>query len=816
MTIRFDPTTRTLWLSIGDLVDTTAFPGSVPLTPRLRTRAAMGRETHVVHQAAQQEVLPSYRAEVTIRQQLLVDDYTVHLQGRIDGLYEDDDTLIVEEIKSLLVPPEHFNAITLGHYTAYEQQLTLYVYLLRQQRTGPVRGHLVLINLADNAAKVLVVEPEVADGTAFIVQQVRRILARYTARADRAVRRRSSVEALRFPFQTLRPYQEAMMEQVRLAIHDQSCVLLSAPTGIGKTVAALYPALEHALRDGLRIFFVTAKTTQQTLAVETLQQLAQQGVQFTAVHLRAKEKSCLNEIYYCHENVCEFARDYAGKLERANLVEKLLELPVLGPTVCAEVGQHYRVCPFELSLDVAVEADVIIGDYNYVFDPGSYLRRFFQDTPYDDCVLIIDEAHNLYARGRDYYSPVLRQRRVRQLLSYCTDEPARLFRDFAAFFTELDDLFPQLYEEAVTRPQLGEQTLVTPPWDLIAALRGRLETLMADYVIYRRRTGPLSGGDPLQDFYYAWQRLCDVLALGGDEFSYIYQHAPDESVFKILCKDASRFLHERLQGFHSVVAMSATLTPFAFYQDVLGFPAERTFTAEFPSPFPAANRKIVVIPEISTTYRERERDAPRTAQIIDTIVAQHHGNYGVFFPSFAYLRLVRSWLHYPAYQLIEQTEAMSDADRAAVLARLQQHDTAPVLLLAVQGGIFAEGVDYPGDMLIGAIIVGPGLPRVDFEQELIRTYYDDKYTSGFAYAYLYPGMNRVVQSAGRLIRSETDVGIIALLDKRFTYSNYTALFPSHWYTHTPRELVTRNYQQALARFWGQHSKKTSSLDLRQH
>jgi DNA excision repair protein ERCC-2 len=807
MTIRFDPTSPTLWLSIGDLVDTTVFPGSMPLTPRLRSRAAMGRETHVVHQAAQQAALPSYRAEVTIRQQLLVDDYTVHVQGRIDGIYEDNGTLVVEEIKSVLIPPEHFHAITLGYYSAYEQQLTLYVHLLRQHHTGPVRGHLVLINLADDATKILMVEPDAAAGTAFIVQQVRRILARYTARADRAVRRRSSVEALRFPFQTLRPYQEAMMEQVRLALRDQSCVLLSAPTGIGKTVAALYPALEHALRDGLRVFFVTAKTTQQTLAVETLHQLAKQGVEFTSVHLRAKEKSCLNEIYYCHENVCEFARDYASKLERANLVERLLALPVLGPEVCAEVGQHYRVCPFELSLDVAVEADVIVGDYNYVFDPGSYLRRFFQDTPYDDCVLIIDEAHNLYARGRDYYSPVLRQRRVRQLLSYCADEPARLFRDFAAFFMELDDLFPQLYEAAVTPPQIGEQTLVTPPWDGIAALRGRLEALMADYVIYRRRTGPLSGGDPLQDFYYAWQRLCDVLALGGDEFSYIYQHAPDESVFKILCKDAARFLHERLQGFHSVVAMSATLTPFAFYQDVLGFPAERTFTAEFPSPFPAANRKITVIPEISTAYRERERDAPRTAQIIDTIVAQHHGNYGVFFPSFAYLRLVRSWLRYPAYQLIEQTETMSDADRAAVLARLQQHEIDPVLLLAVQGGIFAEGVDYPGDMLIGVIIVGPGLPRVDFEQELIRTYYDDKYTSGFAYAYLYPGMNRVVQSAGRLIRSETDVGIIALLDKRFAYSNYTALFPSHWYTHTPRELVTRNYQQTLARFWGQQGKR---------
>src|SRR5215470_13750552 len=172
MTIRFDPTTRTLWLSIGDLVDTAAFPGSVSLMPMLRSRAAMGRQTHTVHQAAQQVALPSYRAEVTIRQQLLVDDYTVHLQGRIDGLYEDGDTLIVEEIKSLLVPPEHFNAITLGHYPAYEQQLTLYVHLLRQQHTGPVRGHLVLINLADGATKVLAVAPEEADGTACIVQQV--------------------------------------------------------------------------------------------------------------------------------------------------------------------------------------------------------------------------------------------------------------------------------------------------------------------------------------------------------------------------------------------------------------------------------------------------------------------------------------------------------------------------------------------------------------------------------------------------------------------------------------------------------------------
>jgi DNA excision repair protein ERCC-2 len=812
MTIRFDPSTKTLWLSIRDLIDTTAFPGSVSSTPMLRTRAAMGRETHVAHQTAQHEALPSYRAEVTIRQEWLIDDYTVHIQGRIDGLYEGEQGLIVEEIKSLLVPPEQFVDIALGHYPAYEQQLTLYIQLLQHQYSMPVQGHLVLINLADNATKTLLLTPEAAESTAFILQQVQRILARYTARAQRAEQHRASVQALQFPFRTLRPQQDAMMEQVRQALRDERCVLLSAPTGIGKTVASLYPAVQYALQHGLRVFYLTAKTTQQALAVETLQQIAHQGLQFTAVHLRAKEKSCINEVYYCHENVCEFAREYARKLERTKLVDQLLELPVLSPAVSAEVGRHYRVCPFELSLDVAVEADVIIGDYNYVFDPGSYLRRFFQDTPYNDCVLIIDEAHNLYTRGRDYYSPVLRQRRVRQLLQYCTDESARLFRDFESFFADLETLFFLLYDETHPHPQPGDQVLVTPPWDFIAALRGRLEQLMAEYIIYRnyrRQAGYQARGDSLQEFYYDWQRLCDVLALGGDEFAYIYSHTPDDSLFKVVCKDASRFLRERLQGFHSVVAMSATLTPFAFYQDVLGFPPERTLTAEFPSPFPPANRKILVIPDISTAYRDRERDAPATAQIIDTLVAQRVGNYGVFFPSFAYMRLVRSWLHAPQHSIVEQTENMSEADRMVVLDRLQQlGGTDPIVLLAVQGGIFAEGVDYRGEMLIGVIIVGPGLPRMDFEQELIRAHYEEKYQRGFAYAYLYPGMNRVVQSAGRLIRSETDVGVIALLDKRFSYTNYATLFPTHWYTRTPRELITRQYEQEVARFWGRHHRRS--------
>ena len=448
MTVRFDATTRTLWLSVGDLCAAAHFPGAVSLTPRLRQRAQMGRQAHTAHQSAQLASQETYRAEVTIHQQRAVDDYTVHIQGRIDGLYEAGETLIVEEIKSLLIPAEHFPHISLADYPAYEQQLLLYVDLLHAQHDGPIRGHLVLVNLASEHRKVLVVEPDAARSEALLMAQIRRLLGRYEARVARAVHRREQSSRLHFPFPTPRPYQDDMMQQVRLAVQDQSCVLVSAPTGVGKTIAALYPALEHALQEGLRIFFVTAKTTQQYLAVATLQQLAQHGTPFTAVHLRAKEKSCLNDVYYCHESVCPFAADYPAKLERSGVVDELLNRAVVEPALCAERGRQHQVCPFELSLEVAQEADLIVGDYNYVFDPGAYLRRFFQDEAYDDCLLIIDEAHNLYTRGRDYYSPVLQQRRIRQLLAFCAAEPVRLWRDFETFFQRLTRYF----HSSMTRP----------------------------------------------------------------------------------------------------------------------------------------------------------------------------------------------------------------------------------------------------------------------------------------------------------------------------------------------------------------------------
>jgi DNA excision repair protein ERCC-2 len=274
------------------------------MAPILRSRAALGRQVHETHQAAQHTVEETYRAEVSIRHEMRVDDHTVTLQGRVDGVYDDGAVRIIEEIKSLLLPSEDFARVTVAQYPAYEKQLALYLYFMGQTHGGPMLGHLVLINLADNARTTLVVEPDPEAIEAFIVKELRAILARFKARLERAAERR--LQTLAFPFATPRPQQAEMIDQVRLALQDQSCVLISAPTGVGKTVAALYPALAHALSEGLKLFFVTAKTTQQQLAIDTLQTmlLGSRGdsdrTSFNAVHLRAKEKSCLNDLFYCH------------------------------------------------------------------------------------------------------------------------------------------------------------------------------------------------------------------------------------------------------------------------------------------------------------------------------------------------------------------------------------------------------------------------------------------------------------------------------------------------------------------------------------
>jgi DNA excision repair protein ERCC-2 len=605
---------------------------------------------------------------------------------------------------------------------------------------------------------------------------------------------------LRFPHDRPRKHQDEMIAAVENALAKGRHLLVSAPSGIGKTAGALYPAVRHALSNDMRVFFVTSKNTQAAIAVETLRKL---GVP-TAVAFRAREKMCVNETYACREEFCPHLRDFALKLEQSNVLNRLLSEQIVLPDAMMEAGRATKLCPFELALLEAERTDVIVCDYNYVFDPQVYFRRFFLDEDYSDAVLIIDEAHNLVPRAMAYYSPSLHRRQVRDLMKNLKHLDKSLAGDIKAWLGEIDDFFrrqtrqqPDEYSQVEDSPARdATKFLIEPPRRHFEDLKTEFTRLSIRYVLDKVAGGRAIPDDPVEEFFAEFGQFCGVLAMEGEEFSYVFDAG--EETLKIVCKDPSRQLAKRIEGFHSVIAMSATLEPVEFYRQMLGFDPERTDDVRLPSPFPKKNRKILVVPRVSTTFRYRSANTGKIAEIIATTAAARPGNYMALFPSYEFMRTVAEELRQP---VIVQQPSMTEPQRQEVLDALKTN-RPPKLVLAVQGGLFAEGVDFAGEMLSGVIVVSPALPQVSFERELMREYYEARYGKGFEFAYLYPGMNRVIQSVGRLIRSETDIGVAVLVCQRFAQPQYSTLFPPDWSNGQANGLVCRDLESELRQFWG--------------
>jgi DNA excision repair protein ERCC-2 len=795
MAVKIDLAKKTIALGVGDLV---AEPLSAPGRAagiRTWTRLAMGRETHAQYQASQSERHTGYAREFFVRYQTTVDDFAVKIQGRIDGVHQGVPA-IVEEIKSVILAPLEFAALDARSHPHYIEQLRLYCFFVGPQTIG----RLVYINVIDGARKDIETRGPFEDVEQLIVERVRALIANARDQDWRRAQRRMRGAELRFPHDRPRQHQDTMIAAVEHALAQGRHLMVSAPSGIGKTAGALYPVVREALANDRRVFFVTAKNTQAAIAIETLRKL---GVP-TAVAFRAREQMCVNDTYACREEFCQHLRDFSLKLEQTRVLERLLEQRLVLPEAMMAAGRSCRLCPFELALLEAERVDVIVCDYNYVFDPQVYFRRFFQDADYSDAVLVIDEAHNLVQRAMEYYSPSLLRRQVRDLLKSFRHPDKTLARELKAFWGELDDFFlktarrqPDEYSQIEDAPRSAEDKfLIEPPRPYFESLKPEFTRLSIRYVLDKINSGRAIPDDPVEEFFSAFGQFCAVLAMEGEEFSCLYDAGNEE--VKIVCKDPSRQLAQRLEGFHSVIAMSATLEPMEFYRQMLGFDPERTDSVRLPSPFPAENRRILVLPQLSTTFRYRSANSEKIAGIIATTVAARPGNYMALFPSYEFLRAVARHLDRPA---IVQEPGMTESQRQAVLEALKTNDP-PKLVLAVQGGLFAEGVDFAGEMLSGVIVVSPALPQVSFERELMREYYDARYGKGFEFAYLYPGMNRVIQSVGRLIRSETDRGVAVLVCQRFAQAQYSTLFPSDWSNGKPNGLICRDLEAELGRFWG--------------
>lgn len=793
--------------------------------------AGEGRDLHTKIQKARQRKFANsvYRPEVKVAHKFESDSYIFSVSGRMDGFI---DGLVpeIEEIKSSTSPGELLSRLKSEPDHPYALQLATYAYIiyLERQQVVPRLRFLITSNTFDDLEELEIrFDPQFYES--WLSRRLKDLEAEVGEEEKAVARRQAIAAALSFPFESPRPGQKELINELEADLSDGKSVIVQAPTGLGKTMGVMYPVLKEAFSRGERLIYVTPKNSQHAVAQEALQKLSEniasdalsepinnsskdietppQKPVLRSLTLNAKAKMCLKEEVLCNPSYCEYARDYYDKVEKHRLVQECADRGALSLEQFKEIGEQYQVCPFELSLDTVAAVDVVVGDYNYVFSPRNTLGRFtytLSKRPQKPN-LVIDEAHNLPQRASDYYSKTLSS----LVLS-------KFSQDLGALpFTEVVEARAALSKLSFAIANVGrmvgfKESRLTVSREMFEEAQAALQQLLA------KRVGALSetekktskGGDPLLGLVNYLNDFLEAVDYEGAEFFHLYTRdkqrdgTVDESL-KVVCCDASAKLKLAHKEFNSVVAFSATIKPFAYFAQLSGFDSDQVICREYQSPFPREHRKFMVIPQISTKYADRQRNYGKIADAVARITAVRPGNYFVFFPSFVFLSQVYDLVKEKlpnSFLLLRQESEISQDKAREIIASLAKSQS-PTLVFAVQGGVFAEGVDYPGEMIIGAFIVGPGLPNYNYEREQIRDYYEKRYGSGFEYAYVYPAMAKVVQAAGRVIRSDQDRGLIVLMDQRFIQKQYVSAMPSGWFEKEVGELVSRGIIADVENFW---------------
>lgn len=802
--IRFDEQAKTLRLNVNDLVHSAELFDE-ELQASGPGRGHLGSEIHADYFKSQDPDI--YRKEVFVRWEGEWRGFAVTIEGRADGVAATADGVTVEEIKSTLRHGRLMESMAVA--PPHAEQCALYCLLLRLTGT-PIDGGVVkYIAVTDRAARVFDIQFDAETATELLHRRLDEVIRTQQAEAHQRSRRETHAKAMCFPFDTVRPGQQLMMDEIEGAARDGRIILCSAPTGIGKTAAALFPMLRQILRHDRKLFFVTAKISQQELAMQTLRRMLPPGCGACAMQITARERSCPMDELRCMVGHCPMAEGFETRMFQSGILDRYLEAGVVSGAFIRETALANNLCPFEVSLALAMRASVVIADYNYVFDPTIGLQRFFaqgaRDAP--GYSLIVDEAHNLPARAATYYSPELDIAAMQRMAVDAQQADVDVYRDAGALLQEVAGHFGRRMADLVVERGEAAQYVDEPDRQFFLRVQVSLETILYDYFVYlagggkrpvafmpERETGRKRILDPLLTVLLALRDFAQCCGRPPELFATLWYR--DERL-KMLCLDPAPLLRERIDMFTGAVFMSATLTPLPFHARLLGVDVPTTLTMELPSPFPRENRRFLVVKNVDTTFKRRGRDAAAIAGIISRSIALKSGNYLAFFPSFAFRDAVADHIDPALGRIIRQAPAMKTG---AVLDELIGNTSATILLCGVMGGVFSEGVDYPGHMAIGAFIVGPGLPQIGPEQELIRSYHEMQSGAGFEFAYVNPGINRVVQAGGRVIRSETDRGFVMLICRRFTSKMYYAKFPAYWQEEL---IVAEDPVAELTRFWAE-------------
>ena len=623
---------------------------------------------------------------------------------------------------------------------------------------------------------------------------------------DRVTRRLPSMARLKFPYENIREGQSEFIRTAYRTISRGGCLYATAPTGTGKTVSALYPAL-RALGDGRveKVFYLTPKTTTAEAARECLDLMEKGGGIIRAVILTAKEKICPNR-HICSRNRKKCPRSACNKIAEAALRLWSMEKTVIGFEDLRLVADHFNVCPYELSLTYAELSDVVICDFNYLFDPVVYIKRFF--TEGGRYAFLIDEAHNLHERAREMYSADLAltevfEPREAEILGPLSPTK-KLALSAGTVFGDI--LMPYLQGELRRDREdhfVGAATVSEIPGRMYQLFDEILRVVDGEIQLNRRAEDEEAEARLayLRNFYYKIKKYNDILTRFDSSYKLFLFYEDGEIRTRLYCLDTAPVIRERLNKGHSALLFSATLSPIGYYRAVLG--GDRSDdTLEVDSPFDPSQLSVSIMDKISTRFSERADTLNAVCRAVAATVSAKRGNYMVFSPSFAYSdALCRAFsAKYPKIKVISQTKDMTAKEKAEFLDNFKAENDNYLIAFCVMGGIYSEGIDLAGEELIGAVIVGIGMPALSYEREAIAAYYEEKYEEGRQYAYIYPGMNRVFQAAGRVIRRESDRGVIVLIDDRFDDPIYKKSLPKLWegvkFISTPNEL-----NEEIKQFW---------------
>lgn len=738
------------------------------------------------HQRVQKSYGDNYTAEVPLKYTLTYEDLEIMVEGRADGILIEDEKTIIDEIKTttkdLLLIDENTNPLHWAQAKCYG-----YIYSM-QNELDNIDIQITYYNIDTKSTRILRQSYTLKELEEFFFWLIDEYKSWAQLESDWVNKRNESIKKLKFPFENYRPGQRELAVRVYKSITDSKKCFAQAPTGTGKTISTIFPAIKAMGEDKTsKIFYLTAKTITREVAQNTISLMRKKDLNLKAVTITAKEKICKMDEVNCNPEYCPYANGYFDRINNS-LKDILAKYNDYSKDNIEKISEEYMLCPFELSLDLTNLSDVIICDYNYVFDPRVYLKRFF-DTKTTDYTFLIDEAHNLVDRAREMYSATLNEEKfvkVKKLISKKDKRITKVIKEIQYYFEDkLEDL-----------TTLDENDLVESeaPLELCEILSSFIKFVDE----YLARTN--EENEELMDLYFDVYSFLSISDFYDKNYTTIYTKTFNGMTIKIYCVNPQKVIEEKMKKAKSNIIFSATLIPMDYFMKMYSYD-EEDFIINLKSPFDVKNRLLMIGDNVATTYNKRFETSCDIASYIANCVQAKKGNYMVFFPSYKYMELVFEKMkeNYPDINTSIQESNMSEEEKEEFLSMFDEDNKETHVGFCVLGGHFSEGIDLTNDKLIGVIIVGVGMPQIGIERDIIKDHMKDS-NKGFDYAYVYPGMIKVLQAAGRCIRTDDDKGVILLLDKRYSQRIYQSLFPYEWYPNF-RVRKSDDVKTLCEKFW---------------